>query len=169
MDQSHRTAGGRVQSCDQSGTLRWGRGSGKGTLPGCVALSQDFWGAIFTVIGCKTWRVLVLLGTTGRQLLSQVRWEEKHLWTRTHRPCCSKDNLQKWHWSSACWRGALEATEGRRQEDPFKMMWRTSEELFFLIIKASYKQKWKVPFIQNKIKDQTGDKKRTFVLISLLS
>lgn len=120
---------------------------------------HDFWAAIFTVIGCKTWRVLMLFGTTGK-------WQENHFWTRTHRPCCSKDNLQKWHWSSACWRGALEATVGRRQEVPFKMMWGT---FFFLIIKASHKQKWNVPFIQNKIKDQTGDKKRIFLLISLLS
>lgn len=31
-------------------------------------------------------------------------------------PCCSKDTLQKQCWSSACWRGALAATEGKRQK-----------------------------------------------------
>lgn len=31
-------------------------------------------------------------------------------------PCCSKDTLQKQCWSSACWRGALAATEGKGQK-----------------------------------------------------
>ena len=58
-----------------------------------------------------------LLTVQWRPLWSTVKAAvtHTHSHTHTHVPCCSKDTLQKQCWSSACWRGALAATEGKGQ------------------------------------------------------
>lgn len=139
------------------------------SLPGFSALGHDFWAAILTVIGCEMWRVLMLFRILRNQFTSSDEMKGKPLldvdikttlrW-RTHPPCCSKDNLQKWHWSSVCWREVLAATVGRRQslfQNDVKVILGT---LVFLICKSL--TKWKVhhlspSFKVNKIKDQNCD------------